>query len=140
MHSTDKIRRLYPNMTEKVLAGLYGLNESEITDADYAKIDKINIHKFYRETTAHLIPGSWQLMVNYALITILWNHSNLQFQQTGLLAFSSEQFAVFWIMSGTDFCDISFARTHKLSLKIFNKQIFTCFFMKSEICRRKTDF
>ena len=101
-------------MTEKVLAGLYGLNESEITDADYAKIDKINIHKFYRETTAHLIPGSWQLMVNNALITILWNHSNLQFQQTGLLAFSSEQFAVFWIMSGTDFCDISVTRTHKL--------------------------
>ena len=55
-------------MTEKVLAGLYGLNESEITDVDYAKIDKINIHKFYRETTAHLIPGSRQLIVNNALI------------------------------------------------------------------------
>ena len=76
-------------MTEKVLAGLYGLNESEITDADYAKIDKINIHKFYRETTAHLIPGTRQPMVNKTLIIMFWYHSYLQFQQTGLLAFSS---------------------------------------------------
>ena len=57
MHSTDKIHRLYPNMTEKVLAGLYGLNQTEITDTDYAEIDNINIHKFYRETSANLIPG-----------------------------------------------------------------------------------
>ena len=56
LHSKKRIQEKYPNLTNTLIASLYGFNRSQLSADEIESVAGIDMLTFYRETRSELLP------------------------------------------------------------------------------------